>query len=81
MLTNQTSVEHSFGTGETSVAFFWHWPGVSSILFEPARRQYSILFEPARRQYINLWGVKFWYERSVFTLLGVGYKYGLSLEW
>ena len=25
--------------------------------------------------------VKFWHELSVFTLGGVGYKFGLSLEW
>ena len=25
--------------------------------------------------------VNFWYERSVFILGGVGYKFGLSLGW
>ena len=27
------------------------------------------------------WVVKFWHERSVFTLGCVGYKFGLSLGW
>ena len=31
--------------------------------------------------WVESWVVKFWYERSVFTLGGVGYKFGLSLWW
>ena len=30
---------------------------------------------------VCLWVVKFWHDRSVFTLGGVGYKFGLSLWW
>ena len=57
---------------DISIAFFWHWPGVGSILLALARRQYSILLEPARRQYSNLWMVKRFHELSVFTQGGVG---------
>ena len=31
--------------------------------------------------WVASWVVKFWYKRSVFTLGGVGYKFGLSLWW
>ena len=31
--------------------------------------------------WVESWVVKFWHERSVFTLGGVGYKFGLSLGW
>ena len=36
--------------------------------------QYSILLESARRQYSNMWVLKFWHDRSVFTLGGVWYN-------
>ena len=64
---------------DVSIAFFWHWRDVSSILLALARRVSSILLALARRQYSNLWVVKFWHERSVFSLGCVGYKFGLSL--
>ena len=47
-----------------SIAFFWHWPGVSIAYFWN-QPDVSIAF--------------FWHEHSVFTLGGVGYKFGLSL--
>ena len=46
------------------LAFFWHWPGVSIAYFWN-QPDVSIAF--------------FWHEHSVFTLGGVGYKFGLSL--
>ena len=46
------------------LAFFWHWPGVSIAYFWN-QPDVSIAF--------------FWHEHSVFTLGGVGYKFGLCL--
>ena len=34
-----------------------------------------------RSYIVESWVVKFWYDRLVFTLGGVGYKFGLSLWW